>query len=132
MNTTNLDSRYGRTPARRLTQRILLIVGSALGAMLVVAWAAWTGLLAAGPNLDQETIAYEVVSDEMVTVQFSISVDPGHEVICALAAQSERHAVVGWRVLTIPASQDYLRSFEEALVTTEPAVVGLIRECRLT
>ncbi len=132
MNTTNLDIRYGRTPARRRMQRVLLIVGSALGAGLVVAWAAWTGLLTPGPNLEHETIGYEVVSDDTVTVQFSISVDPGHEVVCALAAQSERHAIIGWRILTIPASPEHSRSFEESLVTSEPAVVGLIRDCRLT
>jgi len=129
--TTNLDRRYGRSPTRRRLQRTLSIVGAALVAVIVVVWAAWVGLLTPGATLSSETISYDIVSDDAVSIQFSVAVDPGNEVVCALAAQSERHAVVGWRIITIPASEERFRTFDEPLITSEPAVVGLISDCRL-
>ena len=51
---------------------------------------------------------------------------------CALEVQNEQHAIVGWKVVDLPGSDTYTRVFEERIITSEPAVVGLISECRLT
>ena len=77
-------------------------------------------------------VGYDLVSDDEVVLRFEVSVTPGASVRCALEVQNEQHAIVGWKVVDLPGSDTYTRVFEERIITSEPAVVGLISECRLT
>lgn len=132
MSTANLDQRYGRTPSRRRLTRILAIGGSSLGAALIIAWAAWTGILVPRPSIDQVTISYDIVSDREVVVQYSVSMTAGETAVCAIAAQSERKAIVGWVTVDVPAGDQFTRTFEQRLWTSERADLGLITDCALT
>ena len=130
--TTDLDARYGRTPQRARRRRLIAIAAGIGTALVLGAWVVWAGLFAPDATLESRDLGFELSSDDLVVVRFEVSVAPGATVRCAVEAQNEQHAVVGWKIVELPASDTYTRTFEEHVVTSEPAVVGLISECRLT
>ena len=130
--TTDLDARYGRTTARARQHRLIAIAAGIGTAVVVGAWVVWAGLFSPEATLETRDVGYDLVSDDEVVLRFEVSVTPGASVRCALEVQNEQHAIVGWKVVDLPGSDTYTRVFEERIITSEPAVVGLISECRLT
>ena len=51
---------------------------------------------------------------------------------CALEVENEAHAIVGWKVVEIDASDRFTRSFTDTVRTSQPSVTGLIYRCWLT
>jgi Domain of unknown function (DUF4307) len=127
-----LDARYGRSANRRKRDRILLLSGAALFAIVLVAWVIWAGLDGSKPLIETEDIGYSVVDDHNVTVTFQVSVPVGTATSCAVEALNESFTVVGWKVIDLPPSDQYTRSFTEELRTSELATTGLIYRCWLT
>jgi hypothetical protein len=127
-----LDARYGRSANRRKRDRILLLAGAAIFAIVLVAWVVWAGLDGSKPLIETEDIGYSVVDDHNVTVTFQVSVPVGTATSCAVEALNESFTVVGWKVIDLPASDQYTRSFTEDLRTSELATTGLIYRCWLT
>lgn len=127
-----LDARYGRSANRRKRDRILLLVGAAIFAIVLVAWVVWAGLDGSKPLIETEEIGYSVVDDHKVTVTFQVSVPVGTATSCAVEALNESFTVVGWKVIDLPPSDQYTRSFTEDLRTSELATTGLIYRCWLT
>jgi hypothetical protein len=132
MTTPELDARYGRTPERRFRRRIVAIAAAVSTAIVLIAWVVWAGLLSPGATLESRDVGFEVLADDAVLVRFEVTVSPGSSVTCALEVQNAQHAIVGWKVIDVPASDTFTRQFEELVVTSEPADVGLISVCRLT
>lgn len=130
--TPDLDARYGRTP--RFTRRTKLIAYVTAGAFAVVfgAWLLWAGLLGAPAQLDARDVAHSVVSPTEVSVTWDLSVDPGTTTSCAVQALNSGFSVVGWKVVDIPASDSFTRTFTETVKTSELSVTGLIYRCWLT
>lgn len=127
-----LDARYGRTADRRRGRRILGVV-AAVGVVAVTgAWVVWAGLLSPAADLELRTLGYGIPDERHVTVNWELTVAPGADASCAVQALDERHGVVGWSVVEIPASTDRTRAFEQSLRTSAPAVTGLIYRCWLT
>ncbi len=127
-----LDARYGRSASRRKRDRILLWSGAALFAVVLIAWVVWAGLDGSKPLIETEDIGYSVVDDHNVTVTFQVSVPVGTATSCAVEALNESFTVVGWKVIDLPPSDEYTRSFTEDLRTSELATTGLIYRCWLT
>jgi hypothetical protein len=127
-----LDARYGRSANRRKRDRILLWSGAAVFAIVLVAWVIWAGLDGSKPLIETEDIGYSVVDDHNVTVTFQVSVPVGTATSCAVEALNESFTVVGWKVIDLPPSDQYTRSFTEDLRTSELATTGLIYRCWLT
>ena len=126
-----IDDRYGRTPRRRKRERrTAWIVGGAFG-LVFLAWVVWAGLDAAGPGIDVRDTAHSVVDDRTVTVTFELSAPPGTSTHCAVQALNDTFAVVGWKVIEIPASEQRTRTFTETVTTVEEASTGLIYRCWL-
>ncbi len=132
MSTDPIDARYGRSPARRHRARVLAIIAAAGVAVVVVSWVVWIGLLGPGASLGSRDLGYELVGEDAVEVRYEVTVDGGRPVSCALQALNDTFAIVGWKVVPIPASEDGTRQFRETLRTSEPAVTGLIYRCWLT
>jgi hypothetical protein len=130
--TSVLDERYGRLPESRSRQRRLgWIVGGAF-ALVFCAWVVWAALDTVGPAaLDVRDTAHRVVDEKTVEVTFELSVATGTTSYCAVQALNDTFAVVGWRVVEIPASEQRTRSFTEQVLTTELASTGLIYRCWL-
>jgi hypothetical protein len=127
-----LDSRYGRAPRRRLQGRRTLVVTVAVLAVAMLGWLVWTGLGGSQPLLETRDIRNVVVDDRNVSVTFEASIPVGRSASCAVQALNQSFTVVGWKVLDLPPSDRYSRSFTVPLRTTELATTGLIYRCWLT
>lgn len=128
---TALDARYGRTPMRARTKRIVAVVVGAAVLVTSIAWVVWVGVLGPSSALEVRDIGY-VDEGEQVSVTWALSVDPGRSASCAVHALNGTHAIVGWRVVEVPPSTERTRQFTETVRVTEPAVTGLIYRCWLT
>lgn len=127
-----LDARYGRTPQRRRRDRIFLIVGGVFIAAVFTAWVVWAGFDNGQGNIDAQDIAHSIIDDSNVSVTWQLSVKEGTPVSCAIQAQNESHAIVGWKIVEIPAATNFNNRYQEVLRTSQRAVTGLIYRCWLT
>jgi len=132
LSQTDLDARYGRTPAARGRTRLVVIVSALAFAVVFVAWLVWGGLLGAPAQFQAVDTAHEVVDDATIDVTWQFTVEPGTGARCAVQALNSTFAIVGWKVVDVPASTARTRDLTERLLTTEPAVTGLIYRCWLT
>ena len=127
-----LDARYGRSSVRRRRDRRVLLVAVAAVVVVFLAWVVWAGLASPAASVDADDTAHTIHGARSVDVSFQVSTAPGTRVACAVEAQSEDFAVVGWRIVEIPASDRQIRSFTEHVLTTQQAVTGLISSCWAT
>ncbi len=128
----DIDARYGRGSRRRTRDRLLLWLAAPVFLLVVVAWVIWAGLDGSKPLIETQDIAYTVVDEHSVDVTFQVSVPTGTATSCAVQALNESFAVVGWKIVDLPPSDQYTRSFTESLRTSELATTGLIYRCWLT
>ena len=99
---------------------------------VVIAWVVWAGLLGPDASLGSRDLGYSVTGDDAIEVRYEVTADAGASVSCALQALNSTFAIVGWKVVAIPPSDQGMRQFRETLRTSEPAVTGLIYRCWLT
>lgn len=127
-----LAARYGRTPARA-RRTLWVVVASAVAFIIVfVAWVVWGGLFQAPAQFESRDTGYVIISDQEVSVDWQLSVEPGAESRCAVQALNSTFGIVGWKVVDVPPSGQRTRVFTETVRTTELAVTGLIYRCWLT
>lgn len=133
---TQLNSRYGRTAARSRRSRIIAIAAGAAVVVAVVSWVIWVGLFSPGASLDSRDLGYSEIAGEnggeAIEVRYEVTTDAGASVSCALQALSRDFAIVGWKVIELPPSDTRTRQFREVVRTSEPAVTGVIYRCWLT
>jgi len=127
-----LDERYGRTPARRRRLRVIAWSAAAAFVVVLVSWVVWGGLDGTARSVDVLDTGYRFVDDRAVEVAWQLTVEPGRTSSCAVQAQNAQHAIVGWKVVEIEASDRRTRAFRELVKTSEPADTGLIYRCWLT
>jgi len=127
-----IEARYGRTPQRRRRGRVLAIAAIVAVLAVVTSWVVWVGLLGPDASLGTRDLGYSLVGDDAVEVRYEVTADAGSTVSCALQALNSSFAIVGWKVVALPASEKGTRQFREPLRTSEPAVTGLIYRCWLT
>jgi hypothetical protein len=127
-----LAERYGRTPARRRRDRRLLIALAVVFAVVVGLWVAWVGTGGVASPLEARNTGFEIIDAHRITIEYDVSVPVGRTAACALQAQNKSHAIVGWKVIQIGASDRFTRSFADTVRTSQPSVTGLIYRCWLT
>lgn len=130
-NTDLMATRYGRTASAASRQRFLGIGAAAVFALVLGAWLWWGGVLETPAQLQTRDIGHSIVSDTNVQVTFEVTTEPGTAVVCAVQALSASFGIVGWKIVSLPASETWTRTFSESLRTSEPAVTGLLYECWL-
>jgi len=129
---TALDVRYGNTRRRRLRTRTVAIVAGAGVLLAAIAWVLWVGLFGANASIETQDVGYTVVDSHAIDIRSQVSADPGTRVSCSIQALNEKFAIVGWKVVTLPAVTERNRVFTERVRTSEPAVSGLIGSCWTT
>ncbi|WP_368499309.1 DUF4307 domain-containing protein [Herbiconiux sp. A18JL235] len=127
-----LASRYGRTPGRRMRGRLIAGIAGAAVAVVIAAWVVWAGLDGTNSTIGTQDTAHRVIDDRSVEVSFDVTIPVGDTASCVVQALSEKFAVVGWKVIDIPASDRATQSFSELVRTSELATTGLIYDCWLT
>ena len=127
-----LDARYGRTPGSRRRTRLVVAASAVAFVVVFVAWLVWGGLLGAPAQFQAIDTAHETIDDTAVDVTWQFTVEPGTPARCAVQALNSTFGIVGWKIVDLPASDLRIRSFTARVLTTEPAVTGLIYRCWLT
>ncbi|TQL47287.1 uncharacterized protein DUF4307 [Homoserinimonas aerilata] len=126
---TEIEARYGRTPARAARTRLVAwIVGLGFVAVFA-AWVVWVAFDGTSATIDARDIGHSIIDDSTVTVSFEVSMAAGTRAECALQVQNEQHAIVGWKIVDIPASEKYTQSMTETVRSTELGVTGLLYRC---
>ncbi|MFT4283942.1 MAG: DUF4307 domain-containing protein [Protaetiibacter sp.] len=132
MTQSDLDARYGRTPAHRARMRVLALLAAVGVAVVVVAWVVWVGLLSPAASLETKDVGFVQLSESSVEVRWQLTAPADAPVSCAVKAVSEKHAVIGWRVVEVPPASATTRVLRETLRTSEPPVGGSVYRCWLT
>lgn len=130
--TATLDVRYGRRPGGVKRTRLWIAIGAGGLVVAFAVWLAWGGLLGPSSEVEADDTGHVVVSDNLVTLRWQLSVPPGSTSACALQALNLDFGIVGWKIVTIPASTARTRHFSDSIRTSERAVSGLIYRCWLT
>lgn len=123
-----LDDRYGRRSTRGIDRVVLIVVGSII-LIGVVFWALFSGWNRPDASLEFRDIGHSIVDERQVNVTFEVTVPPGREVACTVEALNGSFATVGWKVVTLEASEKRTRGFEQSLVTTNLANTGTVSNC---
>lgn len=129
---TDLAARYGQTKERSTRQRILAWSVAIAFVLVFVAWVIWATFDNSNAAFQARDTGHKVIDETTTRISFEVSMAPGSTASCALQVQNEQHAIVGWKVVDIPASDKYTQSFTETLRSTELGVTGLIYDCWLT
>ncbi|KQM58057.1 MULTISPECIES: DUF4307 domain-containing protein [unclassified Agreia] len=132
MTREDLAIRYGRTRANSRRTRVIALITAAVFAVVLVGWVVWAGLDNSGAELEAKDTGHTVIDEHSVSIDFLLTVPKGSTSSCALQAQSAKFAIVGWKVIDIPASDKATRGITETIRTTEQSVTGLIYRCWLT
>ncbi len=83
-------------------------------------------------TLEARDTTHEVLGPTAVSVSWELTTEPGTRSACAIQALNGAFAIVGWRILELPAGDVPTRSFTTELLTSEPAVTGSVYRCWLT
>lgn len=127
MTTPALDDRYGRTssPAvKRLSWTVLGII-----AVLFFGYIAWGQVSSNMKAVSSDGLGYAILDDKTVEVSFQVTAPRGHDVVCALEALDEEFGVVGYSIVSYPASENHAQKFTEEIRTVAPATTGLVSDC---
>ncbi len=127
MRTADTTGRYG-APSPWVKPAI--VVSTTVLVVLAVVWAIWSVFVSQGPHVEARDIGHTVNTEQRtVTVEWELSVTEGTETACAVAALNEAFQTVGWKVVTIPASNEYTRAFSETVRVAMPANTGFVSRC---
>jgi hypothetical protein len=121
---TDLSARYGTKRRPRWLWPAITVIGVSIG----VAFAAWIALQ--NNPVTAEVHGYDVVDSHHVTVSLNISRPDPIAVECTVYAQSEDHAIVGEKTVTVPPSKSRDIRLTIDIKTERKAVNGVLRTCR--
>ena len=129
---TELDARYGRSRNRQKRDKTILWALAGVFAVVLVAWVVWAGLDAAKPLIETRDLGYTIVDDNLISIDSEVSAPTGTALSCAVQALNQSFTVVGWKVIDLPPSKKFTRTFTVDLRTSELSTTGLIYRCWLT
>ena len=124
-----LDARYGRRGIRRGPWGAIIAAVSL--SLVALAWFLWARPIDSS-SLEWSDLTHSIDSPEQVTTTWRLVAEPGAEVSCAINALNSDYAVVGWRIIELPASDLAVRDITESMRTAERAGNGFVYGCWLT
>lgn len=120
-----LSERYG---TRRPIRKRWWVLGAATVLTAALGWMAWVAFDVSTLEARDITHSYNAERGE-VSVTWNLTVKPGTPVACAVQALNPDFQVVGWKVVTIPASTEVTRQFTETFKTAMKPKAGLVYAC---
>ena len=90
--------RYGAPLLSKRVSRVLI----ALAAIAFVAVVALVGYWSTSAPIRSEMVGYDHVADDVLAVDYTVTMDPGTGATCRLQAMNEGRAQVGFVETTIP------------------------------
>ena len=129
MSASDLDARYGRTANRRRRNLILAVTFGGAILVMFAAWAIWVGLFQPTASIDFDSTGQSRVASNELRVTWQLSVDPGKSAECAVQALDENFGIVGWKIVSVPASGLRSRTLATVVRTAQPSVSGNVYQC---
>jgi hypothetical protein len=109
---------------------VLGIVVAAVIAITFAVWAFWAGPGDLGTgSLQTNDIGYKVHSNQLTTVRSQVQVAPGTAVKCAIEVEDKSFSIVGWKIVSVPATTAQSSEFMTTVKTSSRGVTGLINAC---
>ena len=124
---SDLDERYGTSRRRGVDRRFAWIVGAVLGIAGICFFVFATGQQTS--TIETRDLDYSVESDQKVSVRFEVTANTDKPVACAVEALNQGKAVVGWKVIDLPNTNDRSHTVSTSLVTTSRATTGHAKSC---
>ncbi|WP_114854523.1 DUF4307 domain-containing protein [Brachybacterium sp. YJGR34] len=117
--------RYGGPLIGRRTARVLL----AVAAVVFVAVVAYVGVSAANNPVRSDVVAYDHLEDDLIAVDYVVTMDPGTEAECRIQALNAGRAQVGFVETTIPPQSERRSAHRVEISTQGEAVSAEIIDC---
>ena len=117
--------RYGKPLVSRRTARALIAVAAAV----FLAAIAILGISTGGTSVSSELISYDHIAENVVAVDFQVTMDPGSEASCQIQAMNSGRAQVGIVEVDIPAQESRLSAHHVEISTQGEAVSAEIIDC---
>ena len=89
---SDLSERYGAPAPWR---RTALVAGTAVLAVVFLAWVLWVAWSHGTPTVESDLAGYDVVGEHSATAVVEVSLDEGADASCRVRALSEDHSTVG-------------------------------------
>lgn len=122
--------RYGRPSAG--PPRRLVVVALAAAGVAGVVLAAWLGLRVGVVPVDWHDVGFRIEGDDLMDVTFDVTrPDPSRAASCVVEALNESHAQVGVVTVDVAPSEATRVRLTTPVRTSELAVSGTVRSCRL-
>jgi hypothetical protein len=102
------------------------------GVLLLVpflAWVVWAGLAQADRDLRWETAGFGDITDQSITVRFTVYLPPGSAAVCTVRAMDSDGVEVGRAQVPVESS-DRAASVVYALPVTERASTAFVESCQ--
>lgn len=129
MSASDLNARYGRTTNRRRRNLIFAVVFGGVILIVFAAWAIWVGLFQPTASITFDSTGQSRVSANELKVTWQLSVDPGTPTECAIQALDANFGIVGWKIVSLPASTLSSRSLSTVVRTAQTARAGNVYQC---
>jgi hypothetical protein len=131
VSANDLNARYGRTTSRR-RRNIIIAISFGIGVLVVfAAWAIWVGLFQPSVGVEYVDVGQTAAGPDKLQVKWEVSVNTGTATECAVQALDVNFGIVGWKIVSIPASTERSRTLTTIVRTAQPAVSGNIYQCWL-
>lgn len=117
--------RYGAPLVSRRTARLL----TALAAVVFLAVVLMVALPNSDSSVHSEVYSYDHLDDDVIAVEYVVTMEPGTEASCRIQALNKGRAQVGFVETTIPAQQEKRTAHQVEISTQGEAVSAEIISC---
>lgn len=126
-----LRDRYGADVNPQAT-RIRRIIAASIGGAIALALAIWIGAGLLRPTVTGEVVGFTVRDTTSIDVVFDVTKAPEATAVCTIEALSSAFAQVGLVDVEVGPSEGSIVRVTAEVATSEAAVSGVVRACRLT
>lgn len=124
---SRLANRYG-APKPGLSARTKIVLGSLAGAAAVGA-VVFMAIPSGAGTLTSKDVGFTIPNATSAVVDFNVTKPAEATVDCAVQVLSDSYAVVGWKTVRIPPSEDPTVSLSTSVRTDSLGVTGGVNAC---